>query len=250
MVAMLILVCVKLQAQESFAEYQQDFSSAKQLIFDGHVKDGVGKMATLLAKIDPAKEPNNYWIVGIGLSDFLSQIGNYQDEAKVLSLVASTKLHNSNPFLFQQFAFRAGRNLAFTGHADEAEKILRNATGGDARLVLTPPQREAARLLSRIELDRDNISQAAIWMRRAVIGTLVDKGASSEEAVDTLTDYAQYLRRTRQTYEAYDILTKLGSVYDQTFAHRGPKYLYFAEELLELARSVGNLEATDNIYKL
>ncbi|WP_375777823.1 CHAT domain-containing protein [Bradyrhizobium sp. ma5] len=246
----LILACAKVQAQESFAPYERDFIAARQLVLDGHVREGISQIEALLGKLDPAKEPYNYWFVGMVLADFLSQIASYEDEAKVLNQVASTKLHSSNPILFQQLASKVGRNLAFTGHSNEGEKVLRNLTGGDARWVITPPQRDAARVLSRIELDRENVGQAAIWMRRAVIGTLVDKGASSEEVVDTLTDYAIYLRRTRQIGEAHDLLTKLIPVYDQTFPHRGPKYLNFASELLESARSIGNFETADNIYRL
>jgi CHAT domain-containing protein len=248
--ALFLVTCSGAQAVESFATYEKDYSKATQSILDGHVKDGVGQIVAILARIDPAKEPNNYWSVSIALSDFLDQIASRQDEATVLNQLGSKKLHEGKQFLFQQLAFRVGRNLAFSGHANEAEKILRNVTGRDARWVLTPPQREAARILSQIELDRENISQAAIWIRRAVIGALVDKAASSEEVVDTLTDYATYLRRTRQIFEAYDLLNKLIPVYDQSFPHRGPKYLHFAGELLESARSVGNFVATEKIYKV
>jgi CHAT domain-containing protein len=87
-------------------------------------------------------------------------------------------------------------------------------------------------------------------MRRAVVGVQVDKGASSEEVVDTLTDYATYLRRTKQLFESYDLLNKLIPTYDQSLSHRGSKYLHFAGELLESARSVGNLVAAGNIYKV
>jgi CHAT domain-containing protein len=245
----LLLACFRAEAEERFTAYEKDFGAAKQLILEGHVKDGIGQMAALLVKIDPTQEPNNYWFLSITLSDYLHQIASYQDEGTVLNQLASKKLH-TKPFMFQQLALRVGRNLAFTGHANDAEKLLREATGGDARWVFTPSQREAARVLSQIELDRENVSQAAIWIRRAVVGALVDKGASSEEVVDTLTDYATYLRRTRQIFEAYDLLAKLIPVYDQTFSHRGPKYLHFAGELLESARSIGNLVAAENIYKV
>jgi CHAT domain-containing protein len=241
--------CFNVHAQESFAAYETEYTAARQQILDGHVKDGVGQMAALFLKIDPSKEPNNYWSLGTTLSDFLHQIQSYQDESTVLSQLATKKLHASNLIMTQQIQLRAGRNLAFTGHANEAEKLLREVTAGDARLVHNPMQREAARLLSQIELDRENVSQSAIWMRRAVIGALVDKGCSSEEIVDTLTDYATYLRRTRRIFESHDLLTKLISTYDQTFPHLGPKYLHFAAELLESDRAVGNFGAADSIYK-
>jgi CHAT domain-containing protein len=250
LLALLLLAPFKAQAEESFAAYETEYKAARQLILDGHVKDGIGQMAALLLKIDPSKEPNNYWGLGVRLSDFLHQIQGYQDESTVLNQLATKNLHASNLIMTQQIQLRAGRNLAFTGHANEAEKLLREVTSGDARLVHNPIQREAARLLSQIELDRENVSQSAIWMRRAVIGALVDKGCSSEEIADTLTDYATYLRRTRRIFESHDLLTKLIPTYDQTFPHLSPKYLHFAAEVLESDRAVGNFAAADAIYKL
>jgi hypothetical protein len=248
--ALIFLASLAAQAQESFSPYEKEFTAARQSILDGHAKDGIGQMVALLTKIDPVKEPNNYWLLSVNLADFLHQTENYQDESTILNQLIAKNLHNSNPLIAQQTAVRIGRTLAFTGHANDGQKVLRDATGEDARLVLTPPQREAARVLSRIELDRGNVSQAAIWMRRAVVGALVDKGASSEEIVDTLTDYATYLRRTREVFQSYDLLSKLVPTYDQSFPHRSPKYLHFASELLESARSVGNFAAAANIYKI
>jgi len=165
-------------------------------------------------------------------------------------LLLSKKISISNLALNQDMLLYVGRNLAFTGHASEAEKILKNLTGGDARWVLSPPQRHAARILSTIELDRGNISQAAIWFRRAVVGAMVDKGASSEEIADVLTDYAKYLRRTRQLLEANDILSKLVPTYDQSYPRLSPKYLHFTSELLETLRAIGNFPAADAVYKI
>jgi hypothetical protein len=60
-------------------------------------------------------------------------------------------------------AIFCGTQLSFYGaHPDDAEKYLHIVTGGDARLVHIPLQRAAAVILSKIELDRNNISQAAI----------------------------------------------------------------------------------------
>ena len=108
--------------------------------------------------------------------------------------------------------FYVGRNLSYSGKADEGEKVLHALTAGDARLVHIPAQRAAAIMLSKIESDRGNIGQAAIWMRRAVIGTLVDKGAASEEIVEVLTEYARYLTQTRQLPEAYNLFSKTGTI--------------------------------------
>jgi hypothetical protein len=125
--ALIFLTCLKAQAQESFAAYEKEFATAKQSILDGHVKDGIGQMAALLARIDPAKEPNNYWLLSVNLADYLHQTENYQDESTLLSQLIAKKLHNSNIYMSQQTALRAGRTLAFTGHADEGEKISASA---------------------------------------------------------------------------------------------------------------------------
>jgi hypothetical protein len=143
-----------------------------------------------------------------------------------------------------------GRNLSFTGKAEDGQKLLRALTAGDARLVHIPAQRSAALMLSKIALDRGNISQAAIWMRRAVIGALVDKGASSVEIVDILTEYANYLSQTRQLAEALNLFSKLAPLYDTQFAHRGPKFLHFLSVFLETLTSVGNFQAADVVLKM
>jgi CHAT domain-containing protein len=243
------LTCLNSQAQENIIPYGNEFEVAKQSILNGHVKDGLGQMALLLERIDATKEPN-FWSLSISFADYLDEEESYAEETNVLNQLLVKTPPNANPFIAQQTLFRVGRNLAFTGHASEGEKVLKNVTAEDVRAVYTPPQRAAARILSQIELDRGNIGQAAIWIRRAVVGTQVDKSASSEEIVDTLTDYAKYLRRTKRLFQSYDLLTKLIPTYDQSFSHRSSKYLHFTSELLESARSVGNHIAADNIYKI
>jgi hypothetical protein len=159
-------------AQEDISVYEKEYSAAKQAILEGHVKDGITRMAALVQKVDAVKEPNNYWILSANLAEFLYQLESYPEESQVLSSLLSTKISNSNPAFLQNMQLYVGRNLAYAGHADEAEKILRKLTGDDARWVHSPPQRAAARMLSTIELDRGNISQAAIWIRRAVVGAM------------------------------------------------------------------------------
>jgi len=127
--------------------------------------------------------------------------------------------------------------------------VLRALTGGDARWVLNPTQREAAQILATIEFDRGNIGQAAIWARRVLVGTLSDKGAGSEEIADVLTHYAVYLARMRRLPEAYNLLLRLVPTYESTFPHHGPKYLYFTSALLAASRSIGNFQKTEIVYK-
>jgi len=61
-------------AQESFSAYEKEYLEAKQAILDGHVKDGIGRIAALVQKIDPAVEPNNYWLLSANLAEFLHQV--------------------------------------------------------------------------------------------------------------------------------------------------------------------------------
>jgi CHAT domain-containing protein len=236
------------QAQDSASPPLEAFSAARQSILEGHVKDGIAALAALTRTIDATKQPDVYWRASSTLAEFLHQTENYSEESQVLFALVSANIANANSLYFQAMQLLVGRNLAFTGKADEGLKILRALTGGDARWVLTPLQRSAARVLSTIELDRGNVSQAAIWMRRAVIGAMVDKGAGSEEIVDTLTDYATYLRRTRRLPEAIDVLSKLAAVYDASFPRRGPKSLHYTSELLQALRAV-NLQVADVVYQ-
>jgi len=146
--------------------------------------------------------------------------------------------------------FYVGRNFAYTGKTAEGEQLLRALTGFGARDVYIPAQRAAALVLSQIELDRRNVNQAALWMRRAVIATLVDKGAASEEIVDCLTRYAIFLMNTRRTADASSLFLRLGKIYETSFAHLGPKYIKFVAVLTDLQADAGNnMELTDLLLK-
>src|SRR5258707_15307467 len=124
------------------------------------------------------------------LIELLSLTENHALAGQVLYELVATKIPQSQAAYLPWAQYYAGQNLAWVGHRDEGEKLLRVPTEGDARLVHIPAQRAAALMLSKIELDRRNLAHSAIWMRRAVIGTLVDEAASSEEIVDVLTKYA------------------------------------------------------------
>jgi CHAT domain-containing protein len=245
----LMSILTPVHAQIDPTSIRTEFQTAKQSIIEGRVRDGIGRLTTLLSKINPQTDPNDYWITSDVLADFLHQVESYSEESQVLTKLHSTNIANQNSPYFQRMQLNVGRNLAYTGHAIEAEKVLRVLTGGDARWVLNPNQRQAAQLLATIELDRGNISQAAIWVRRVLVGTLSDKGAGSEEIADVLTHYAVYLARMRRLPEAYNLLLRLVPTYENTFPHHSPKYLYFCGALLEVSRSSGNFQGTDLVYK-
>jgi hypothetical protein len=123
----MFLTCLNARAQENFATYEREFATAKQLILDGHVKDGVSQMVALLGKIDPTKDPNNYWLLSINLADCLHQSESYQEESTVLNQLLAKTPPNTSAYVAQTTLLRVGRNLAFTGHADDGERTLRNS---------------------------------------------------------------------------------------------------------------------------
>jgi hypothetical protein len=251
-----ILIVLVLLAHEVPAGAQADSNSvderlvaASRLIVDGKVKDGLDRMVMLMGQIDPVQERDAYWRTATTLIEFLSQVENHTEAGRIINILASTKIPEAQQAYYQWMQFYIGRNLAYTGHADEGVKFLRALTAGDARLVYIPAQRAAAVMLSKIELDRDDVSQAAIWIRRAVIGTLCDKGAASEEIVDVLTAYANFLMRTRRLTEAYYLLARLGDIYEVSFGHRSPKYLHFLSLFVATVATIGNFQHADAIQK-
>ena len=141
-----------------------------------------------------------------------------------------------------------GQWLFLSGHGVEGEKFLRLVTYGEARPVFFPAQRAAAVLLSKIELQRGNISQSAIWMRRAVIGVFEDKGSGTEEIADTLMEYAQYLSATRRFLDAFNIYSKLAPIYQQGLPSISPKYLHFQALFLDVMPEIAKFSAADDLY--
>jgi CHAT domain-containing protein len=243
-----VLLLVPIHAEIGPDAVKAEHDAAAQSILQGRVTEGVGRFVALLNKIDPLTQTNDYFAAANTLADFLHQLGSYSEENRVLATLQGMNLVNTGSPLFQRMQLNIGRNLAFTGNAANAEPVLRTLTENNARLVNNPLQREAARVLSTIELDRGNVSQAALWMRRALVGVLIDQGSGSEEIADTLTQYALYLARTRQLAEASNLILRLTPVYDKFYPQRSPKYLHFCGVLLEILQSTGNFQAADRIY--
>jgi CHAT domain-containing protein len=237
-------------AQLDSSHVDRELASANHSLNEGHVKDAVEQIVKLLREIDPTTDKDAYWRTSASLIELLSQTENHSLASEVIHKVVATKIPESQIAYFQWMQFYLGRNLAYSGKSDEGEKVLRTLTSGDQRLVHIPAQRAAALMLSTIEIDKDNIGQSAIWMRRAVIGTLVDKRAASEEILDVLTSYANYLSRTRHLVEADALFRKLAPLYDNNFAHHGPKYLKFASEYLNNLTALGNFQGAENVLKI
>ena len=249
LIALFFAHALPARAQAAAISVDEHLTAASRSIIDGHVKDGLEGLKTLLGQIDPARDRDAYWRIATTLIEFLNQTENYAEAGKIIDALVTTKIWESQAAYRSSMQFYVGRNLAYTGQANEGEKFLRALTAGDARLVLSPAQRAAAVMLSKIELDRDNISQAAIWIRRAVVGTMVDKGAASEEAVDVLTEYAYFLTRTRRLPEAYNLFSHLAPIYDSSFGHHGPKYLHFLSLFVATVATIGNFPHAEAIQK-
>jgi CHAT domain-containing protein len=237
------------QAKLDPDQIDRELASANKAVNEGHVKDGLDALTNLLKWIDPATEKDAYWKTSTLLIELLSQTENYSIADQFITTLVGTKIPENLPGYRQWAQFYLGRIFAYTGRSDEGEKFLRASTAADARLVLVPAQRASALMLSTIELDRHNISQSAIWMRRAVIGTLVDKAASSEEIIDVLTRYAVYLTATRRLTEANILFGKLEPIYNKYFNWHGPKYLYFASRYLFNLTALGSFSVADVLLK-
>jgi hypothetical protein len=234
-------------AQLDARNVSEEVSAAVRSVYEGHVNEGLGRLETLLGKIDSWKDKDAYWQASTTLVELLSQT---EQHARASEVLRSITVAPSDSVYFQWMQFYLGRELAYLGRAAEGERFLRSLTAGDARFVFIPAQRAAALMLSRIELDRHNVPQSGIWMRRAVIGTLVDKGAASEEIADVLTEYANYLVRMRRLPEAYNLFIRLAPLYDSTFPHRGPKYLRFVSLFLGVLNAAGNFQAADPVLNV
>jgi CHAT domain-containing protein len=230
-------------AQGTSPNWDNQLDAATRLVVEGRVKDGLDQLAGLFRRIDPEKDPLPYWRAGDALVEFLSQTENHALAGQILDSLHASKIPEGSPAAFRWMQVHLGRTLAHTGRADEGRKVLTALTGGDLRLVHTPAQRAAAVILSMGELDRDDVTQAAIWMRRAVVGTAIDKGAGSEEIVDVLTDYAVFLTRTRRLLEAGDLFFRLTPVHNKLFPPRSPKNLRFLTRFLLSLTSVGDAAA-------
>jgi len=222
---------------------------ANESINQGRVKEGFDTLSSMFSQLDPVKDKDAYWRTGATLVEYSNQTENHALGRQTLDAMMSSKIAESNAALFEWMRLYAGRNLIYTGQPQEGEKILRVLAGNDARLVYTPPERAAAIMLSTIELDRDNIEQAAIWMRRAVVGTLVDKGTSSEQIVDVLTEYAVFLRRTHRLPDSSNLFIKLAPIYDTYFSHHGPKYIRFQNDMLTSLVESGSFEVADRVLR-
>jgi CHAT domain-containing protein len=238
------------RAGPDLASVEELVASALRAVEEGRVKDGIERLTGSFKHLDAAEDKTAHWRIGRTLVELLSQTENHTLATEVLRSLLSNKLPESDPYLRQWMQFYLGRNLALTGQPLEAQKFLRALTENDARLVITPAQRAGATMLSTIELDQNNVEQAAIWMRRALIGTFVDKGSGSQDIVDVLTSYAVFLHRTDRLQEAVDLFQKLAPIYDALFSPRGPRHLSFLGKFVNTLTATGKFQASDRLTRV
>src|SRR5262245_9119980 len=251
-VATLIATVLAVPARAQLAHHivDQELAAANRSVVQGRVQEALDRLGALAGKIDRQKDKDAYWRTSAATVEILSRVESYTRAREVLNVLLASNMFESEPANVQWLQLYLGRTLAYQGKPLEGERLLRAVTAGDARLVDSPIRRAAAIVLSDIELGRDNVGQAAIWMRRAVIGALVDKGASSEEIVDVLTGYAAYLMQTRRLPEAYALFRKLTTLYATQPTLRGPRYLHFASRFLMTLTEFGDLQYAAAMYEI
>src|SRR6266516_4814181 len=88
----LMSILTPVRAQFDPAYIRTEFDIAKKSVFEGRVKDGIGRLSALLGKIDPKIDPNDYWIVSDVLADLLHQLGSYSEENQILTKLNATNV--------------------------------------------------------------------------------------------------------------------------------------------------------------
>ena len=64
------------QADTDAALVEAELTAANHTINEGHVKDGLERLVSLLRQIDPAKDKDAYWRVSTTVVEFLSQVSS------------------------------------------------------------------------------------------------------------------------------------------------------------------------------
>jgi CHAT domain-containing protein len=177
--------------------------------------------------------------------EILQELENDTLADKMLGLMVQKKIAENPAARRVWMQYYLGRDLVRLGHKEQGEQILRTLTAGDERQVYFPAQRFAAIFMSKIEFDRGNIDQSAIWMRRAVIGILISKNTSPIDILDVLTEYAAHLALTRRSLDALALYARLEPIYKEAVAKHNPKYISFTAQYLQTLTTVGAYAIAD-----
>jgi CHAT domain-containing protein/tetratricopeptide (TPR) repeat protein len=230
------------------SQADQQIIAAIQSVSQGHVLAGLDRLEALQLQIDPQKDDVLYWRAGSTLLELLGEIEDTRRASTVSQALFASKVWTKQPAFRQWLQFYIGRNLFYSRNYDQAQTFLRSLTAEDARRVLTPAQRAGAIILSKIAIQRGEMTQAGIWMRRAVIALSTDNGAGSEEMLDVLTEYAHYLEQSRRLIESYALFVRLAPTYDKYYSHHSPKYLRFQGLFLDTLSEIGDFAAAWPLY--
>jgi CHAT domain-containing protein len=198
----------------------------------------------LLSEIDPAQDGEAYWRASSTLVEIFQELENDNLADKTLGLMVQKKIAENQPSRRAWMQYYLARDLVRLGHRDQGEQILRALTAGDERQVYSPLQRLTAIFMSKIEFDHGNIDQSAIWMRRAVIGILINQDAALIDILDVLTEYAAHLTLTRRPLDALALYTRLEPIYRAIPKH-SLKYICFTAGYLQTLTDVGAYAVAD-----
>jgi hypothetical protein len=155
------------------------------------------------------------------------------------------KIAETQPAHRAWMQYYQGRDLVRLGHREQGQQFLRALTFGDERQVYHPAQRFAAIFMSKIEFDRGNIDESAIWMRRAVIGVMVSKETTQIDILDVLSEYAAHLALTRRPLDALALYARLVPIYNAAIPKHSPKYIRFTSQYLQTLTTVGAYAVAD-----
>ena len=191
------------RADGSSADLDVELNGASKSVMSGQVSLGIERIKAIFSQVNPISNRVLYRKVGSTYLDILYQIEDTNTETQVLAQLLAAEGDDADITVRPWFQYYIGRTYFQQHKSEEAEKFLRALTGGaNNQITLLPPQRFAAIILSKIELEQNNIGQSAMWMRRAIISLYCDTGAGSEEIFDDLTDYGSFLIQTRRVSDA------------------------------------------------
>jgi len=230
---------------EQHRNVDEEIKATWASVFDGHLNDAIARTAKLLSGIDPAQDEDAYWRGSSTLVEIFQELENDTLADKMLGVMVQKKIAESQPTRRVWMQYYLGRDLVRLGHREQGEPLLRALTGGNERQVYFPAQRFAAIFMSKIEFDRGNIDQSAIWMRRAVIGILISKDAAPIDILDVLTEYAAHLAMTRRPLDALALYTRLEPIYKAAVPKHSPKYIRFTAVYLQTLTTVGAYVVAD-----
>jgi hypothetical protein len=230
---------------EQLPKADEEINAAWASVFDGHINDGLTRAAKLLSRIDPAQDEEAYWRASSTLVEIFQELENDKLADQVLGLMVQKKIAQTQPAHRAWMQYYLGRDLVRLGHREQGEQFLRALTVGNERLVFLPAQRFAAIFMSKVEFDRGDVDQSAIWMRRAVIGVMISKQTNQADILDVLSEYAAHLALTRRPLDALALYTRLAPIYKLAVPRHSPKYIRFTSQYLQTLTTVGAYAVAD-----